>query len=504
MFVYKGQVIGHVARKLARPKVILAVLLLLQEFLSVAPLHAQTQTNLYIPIVQQTREVTQTGTDELEGEPQGQSDPIAPVNTPIFGANVLAQELPTWCQDFAQYGVTAATQTIPWDAVEPTRGHFVWTQLDRVLQYMRGCGLTQIGVHVVARSDWAVEAAPPAQGGAHVPSMPPVNQEDYYTFIFTLASHLKGQVQRYSIENEVASPSNWGASPDAYFTMLATAQRAVHDADPQAQVLDGGSASALLGLAMAQEMLDAGQNAQALSFVQRYFADLPPRGLVGQTPNLKTLADLQSLLAQPATQQALAWMPALFAHSASYDALQLHYYAPWELLPQVVAWVQGHLQAQGVSKPLELWELGYGWADMAHYAPQAHAQAVTKLLTLATAAGSDFTIYWSFSSITDAIAHPGLVTPQGARPAAQAYAQTVTQLASFSAVTPLQLGRGVWGYHFVQPSGDLYVLWSETPTTIQLDVTASQVQVTDWQGQTSTADPASLSLDASPIFVHLP
>src|SRR5947209_17911778 len=78
-------------------------------------------------------------------------------------------------------------------------------------------------------------------------------------------------VRNYAIENEVNAPIHWAGTSADYVTVVTAAGRAIHAADPNARVMDGGLGSTVYGEAIARRLLDQGKDAEAVSAYERYY-----------------------------------------------------------------------------------------------------------------------------------------------------------------------------------------------------------------------------------------
>ncbi len=141
-------------------------------------------------------------------------------------------------------------------------------------------------------------------------------------------------------------------------------------------MLNSGLSSAALGLARAHDLYQSGQRVQALSLAQRTLAE-SAGGLAAHSPQME--ADLEALFQEPMAARAIAWIQLLVQHQGSYDAFQFHYYGPSQQLPDLVRW----LRQQGISKPLEAWELGRRYQGQVAFDEAAHAQETARLLVTA-------------------------------------------------------------------------------------------------------------------------
>jgi len=423
----------------------------------------------------------------------------------VIGAALDFTEVTTYCSQLASDGVKATTITLPWNAIEPQKGVFRFQRADEMIQQMRSCGLV-IAAHILSKSAWATE--PPVGGNQRKqPSMPPKDMQDYYDFMFNLASHYKGQISRYSIENEAAAPQNWGSTPEAYAQLLATAYKAVHAADPNAIVLPDGMSSSGLALLVAFDKLQAGQGQDAVAFVQKFFAHRSPGGELGQQLLVNNAQDLQNLQNDPMIQSVVKWMDMLAANQGAYDRFQAHFYGPWDEMPDVMAYIHKRLQAKGSDRPIEVWELGYGWKDEATLNLTDQAQTVPKLLATALGEGAPFAEFWRFTDTVEktlGTGVTGLVTESGARPALKAFQVTATKLSGTTNPQRLNLGAGIWGYQYQRGGTTVFVVWRTDTSagTVALPTTATSVSVTDINGQVTTADPKAVNVSVSPIIAE--
>lgn len=369
-----------------------------------------------------------------------------------------------------------------WDAVDTGGGAYDWTTLDQQVETLAACGL-EAALHVQARR------------GSDV-SVMPADPDEYARFLTALATHLKGRVRRYSIENEAMVPIIWADSAENYFRLLDLAYAAIKAADADAIVLDSGVSSTVLGILRAHDLYLAGQPAEALALVQEAIAESAGEQGI-RAPAAE--ANLEAFFQDPQVTPLLAWMPLLVQHQGSYDAMQIHYYGPWQRLPDLVPWIR----AQGITRPLEAWELGRRYRDRAALDETVLAQEVAKILVTTAGEGVRVGVFVYFAdSLQTAL--PGLVTRDGPRPANTAF-RVVAHALNGRAVQGRQaLGPGVCAYRFTGQPGDLYVLWTDGDrVTVRLPVSATQVAVTDITGASTWVDPRNLLIGPSPVFVTL-
>lgn len=430
--------------------------------------------------------------------------PQTPETGAILGAMFDPDETTAYCEDMPKYGIKALTITISWTAIEPGKGQFSWDKYDKIVDDLRACGLT-IGAHVLSESKWATLPVPsirnPRRGGA---SMPPKDMQDYYDFMFNLAGHFNGKISRYSIENEAAAPRNWGSTPEAYADLLGTAYNAIHAADPQAIVLPDGISSVGLTILYAIDLLDAGKGQEAVNVLNSALADYPPEGYEGG--KLASVEQLQALLNHAPEGSWRQWLPMLLANRESFDAFEMHFYQRAEYLPVLLDWLHQKLKSAGGDKPVEIWELGYGWRTTAPLDLNAQAIATTQLLATAVGEGVPFAELWRWTNRYEGAGTglTGVIGPTGPRPAATAFAVAARKLGGVTHAERLNLAPGVSAYRYLRSDKESYALWSDQPTEVRLPTDWDKVTVTDIQGQVSERDAKNLKVSDSPVFVESP
>lgn len=398
-----------------------------------------------------------------------------------MGAQVPPDLATLVCDKLERDGVSATALWVRWGELDLGGGRYDWAPLDDKVEALRACGL-EVGLHIQAR------------GGAGQPSAMPEDVAAYARFLGALATHLRGRVRRYSIENEAVSPTTWSGSLESYFELLDAAYPAIKAADAQAIVLDSGLSGAALGIARAYALYQEGQRPAALALVQETLAEAAG-GLSSRIPESE--GDLEAVFADPVATRAIAWLPLAAEHQNSFDALQIHYYGPWERLTELARWIGD----RGIGRPLEVWELGRRYQGQVSFDETVHAEESARLLVTAAGEGSRWTLFVRYLEWPEK-GLPGLVTRTGGRPALDAFRVVAQGLEGFLGPQRLDLGPAAWGYRFSRPQGDVYVLWArEGQATVHLPVAGPAVTVTDLWGQSTTADPASLTVGASPVLV---
>jgi hypothetical protein len=152
-------------------------------------------------------------------------------------------------------------QEIPWREVEGhAKGTWQWNSADRIMNQVDAHNLKVI-VRLGTQPEWASNVELPAVG-------PPDDLQDFYDYVYAVASRYQGRVEAYQIWNEPNLAREWGGrppNPAEYVEMLKVGYQAVKAADPNAMVISAGLApttrndhEAMPDIYFVQGMYDAG------------------------------------------------------------------------------------------------------------------------------------------------------------------------------------------------------------------------------------------------------
>jgi len=429
--------------------------------------------------------------------------PPTPPATPAagdarFGACFLSTKLNVTdlpCADLQEMGVHNTFFGAWWGQVEPQPGKYDWSSVDGPVDAALACGVEPV---------IKISAGP----GPGQDSTPPEDLDAYGRFVAALAEHLKGRVRAYAIENELNNGRMVSWTGETYGPVRAAAYEAIKSVDPEATVLDSGLTMQGYLPARASELVQAGKPDEAIAILQRFEASMTRT----QKDLPATEEDLSRWLGNDVNQRGVGLMEELRESQDTFDAVQLHFLQDaWDLIPEYASWAKAWFPG----KPFEFWEIGYGWPGEEAGEPfseEGHAAGVIKTLVSALGEGASRVIYEPYweeikPGAEDRAARKfgrGLVTPDGPRLAATAFGTMVKQLSGYTEAELADLGAEVWAYRFATPRGDIYVVWAEQETTVDLPLAAAQVTVTDMLGATAEADPSALPVGTSPVFVTAP
>jgi hypothetical protein len=152
-------------------------------------------------------------------------------------------------------------QEIPWREIEGhAKGAWHWDIPDRMMDQIDAYGL-KVVVRLGSQPAWASQTQLPAIS-------PPNNLQDFYDYVYAVASRYKGRIEAYQIWNEPNLAREWGnrpPNPAEYTELLKIGYQAVKAADPQAVVISAGlapttryDAEAMPDIHFVQGMYEAG------------------------------------------------------------------------------------------------------------------------------------------------------------------------------------------------------------------------------------------------------
>jgi len=253
-----------------------------------------------------------------------------------------------------------------WCDVEPTEGDRDWSTVDNVANNARSLGF-ELYLKIRTGACWATVDSSGDTGRARrrarkdVSSMP-ADMAKYDAFLTDAVKRYSPLgVHEYAIENEVNAPIHWAGTSADYVTLVTAAGRAVHAADANARVVDGGLGSTVYGAAIARRLLDEGKDSDAVSAYQRYYAR---RFAVRaqQLPEVSSASDLRDVLSTGQAARNLQYFDATvaLAQQKLVDDFEIHFYERYDNVPALVDLLHATLPP---TLPIQAWEVGQFWPN---------------------------------------------------------------------------------------------------------------------------------------------
>lgn len=253
---------------------------------------------------------------------------------------------------------------VVWCDVERQQGRRDWSQVDEVARSTSALGQSLL-LKIRTGSCWATGGQRGRLRGAQrkTASAMPLDLGAYQGFVREVVRRYSAQnVHEYAIENEPnARKFFWDGTAQEYERLVTLGASAIRSVDPRARVLDGGLASSVYGVGIAQHLLFKGQEAAAVAAYQRYYA----RRFVARPddlPQVTNAGELRSALNGEQARRNLEMITATLrlVKNKVVDAYQLHFYESWETVPALLAYLHDVLPP---SFPIEAWEVGMFWRD---------------------------------------------------------------------------------------------------------------------------------------------
>jgi len=154
----------------------------------------------------------------------------APAPAWMFGVDIGPDVDPA---SVVREGMKWVRATADWSALEPTRGKFEWTDLDRTVDRAAAAGLRVVVVLANTPRWAALDPNTPETIWKH---QPPRDLADWQRFVGQAAARYRGRIAAWQITPALDFAIFRGTVSD-YLDMLRTARLAIRPADPQALVV---------------------------------------------------------------------------------------------------------------------------------------------------------------------------------------------------------------------------------------------------------------------------
>lgn len=160
-----------------------------------------------------------------------------PPAMPRLGVNAelsrySADELADHLSLMESAGVAWLRQFFPWDEIEPSPGQFDWEPWDSIVQSL--AAFPQIGPMAVLMN------SPAHASGSDSATAPPRDVTAFAAFCAEFAARYGAVIDHYQIWDEPNLEAAWGGldpEPVHYLALLKAAWQAIHDVDPNAEVI---------------------------------------------------------------------------------------------------------------------------------------------------------------------------------------------------------------------------------------------------------------------------
>jgi len=392
-----------------------------------------------------------------------------------------------------------------WCDVEPAPGRLDWSQVDEVARSSDALGYSLL-IKIRVGSCWATGGRGGHERGRKTASALPGDLGAYGRFVKAAVERYSARgVREYAIENEPNAPIMWDGTPEEYERLVATAAPAVHSANRDARVVNGGISSTAYGQAMARRLLDQGRPDQALAVYQNWYdRRFDVRG--DQIPT--SAAELESALTGDQARRNLAFVAAdlRLVNQGVVSAWQIHFYERWDNVAALAAYLDGVLPA-GFDR--EAWEVGQFWPD-APADQRTHAGEAAKTVGGLLMAGVSRVI-WLPLAYNPAGRHGdeirfGLLDPDGRIRPSGSILQLVARASEAGAtVEHVAAGASVTGVGWARADTATFLLWAPGTGDVSNGSVSGPAppgaQAHDIEGRPLAWGPAGLPVGALPVVV---
>jgi hypothetical protein len=140
-------------------------------------------------------------------------------------------------------GLSVLRISFSWAEMEPERGKYDWAFWDSFVRMATDEFGLRLIPYVCYTPSWA------SRTPESFWTQPPTDPAFFREFLKVLVSRYKGRIHSWEIWNEPDNPEYWRGSLNEFATLIEEGSRAVHEADPRAQIVMGGLAGNLNFLA---------------------------------------------------------------------------------------------------------------------------------------------------------------------------------------------------------------------------------------------------------------
>jgi hypothetical protein len=237
--------------------------------------------------------------------------PRAAVPRPYFGLNINhmhdPEAVPWPAVPFGTYRTWDSG--IVWASIEPKRGEFAWTRLDKDVTEAKKRG-TEILLTLGFPPRWASSDPNNTSSayGAPGATAPPADVNDWKNFLRAVATRYKGRIRAYEVWNEADQPGHYSGTPAQLVGLEKAAREVLRAADPSALVVtpavSGVSAASLKWM---DDYLAAGGGASADVVAVHFYGATPEEDAAFISQFRALLAAYPGMAKKPVWKTETGW-----------------------------------------------------------------------------------------------------------------------------------------------------------------------------------------------------
>ncbi len=345
-------------------------------------------------------------------------------------------------------------------------------------------------------------------------SCPPANLDEYKAFTRALATHFKGKINYYIIENEVNTLTFWLGTKEEYLALRKAAYEGIHAGNPSAVVIDNGIASgAWIQIVARDKFCQEGKNAATQFLAESYAREFA-------SPEIRAALVVATFSCHsdgtPVLNPESERTAAIFENPDTFDYMSFHFYEPWPLEVDIINWIKKRMSKLGYSKPLILSEGGYFdslTSALNSDTKQKVAKDLVKIQTTAFGEGvKQFVWLPAVQKNEDSTTfnnYKGLYTENGSSPillpAGTAYKLMISKIGDFTNAQKLVADGSLFIYKFTVTGKTVLIAWSEKETPMEIDFSSyfsGATSATDYLGKSLNFVNKKLILTDSPVYIQ--
>jgi hypothetical protein len=401
-----------------------------------------------------------------------------------------------------------------WNEVEISQDKWDWQVADKKILTKTLKGM-KLGIKLISSNHWGTEPisrfyhkskkkgrqkrdSAPARDLTPEWSNTHGYSKDYYDFVSATVKRYSKSVKHWAIENEITYKMNYTGGLEKYNLILATAYKAVNNAQKDGIVINHGPSSGSYGEAIAFELFKSGKNKEAIEFYN--VSAFPHRN----TTRIEDTLELKEMFIQKNVRRKYKIILDGLRNGEKYDMYQLHCYDSVEQLEYILNWIEEKMKKYSNQKPIAAWEIGYYWKRNKTYNKIEHGKDIFKKIIILLSHDVKMITYFSiFGRSKKGDPWRGLYDNyfgKEKRPAAYVYENLINVLKDTVYEKKVRIDDNVICYRFRKGSKYLYFLWGKEKKGIKLPEYLMNSKLIDMYGNLLPSPKSDIIISDSPVY----
>jgi len=418
---------------------------------------------------------------------------------------------------YIETGAKTQWTGVPWSVIEPN------PPVDGIHTYEFDLLDTRLDVLIDNDIVPIIEIASTGRGNlfwatnsAH-PLSPPVNWEDYESFIYALASHynekFSGEVIYFQMGDEVYGNWVWDGTDEEYVQLLRVTYETVKSVNPDYLVGAGSLNGTALSITYILDYIEIGEDQKAINLCnERLYRYLETAGF---PDGVSTIDDIYAAF----NYHHFSWgMDSFFEYLLEYgypyfDSVGFHDYGPREQIDDNYYLLMNKMQQYGYTRPILVEDSTKIIEDTSLREKHIAEEVIKRNITWASLGVKN--VYWFiFHQFDDIVGiEPIIFDGQNTRPAYYAFKLLIDKVDSYTSVEKLPR-NDIELYKFLVDGENIFVAWSDqSEKKISLngyfDISEVEINYTSTQDGVTEPEYAivpvnKIPVNSTPIFIEIP